>query len=124
MAGTTTDREALRKSSSVFAKNIPQIDKDQDRFYFWYPKVAINTSNNVADYAFLELLRLTQDKIQMGQTYDLKVTVWAYKDGANIDPVASGTIQLEYSKDENKTKKRLFEPVNGWVSKIEDVLDE
>ena len=124
MAGTTTDREALRKSSSVFAKNIPQIDKDQDKFYFWYPKVAINTSNNVADYAFLELLRLTQDKIQMGQTYDLKVTVWAYKDGANIDPVAKGMIQLEYSTDENKTKKRLFEPVNGWVSKIEDVLDD
>lgn len=123
MAGQTTDREALRKSSSIFAKNIPQMDDDQDLFYFWYPKVTINTSNNVADYAFLELLRLTQDNLSPGQTYDLKVTVWAYKDGANIDPVATGTIQLEYSTDENKTKKRLFEPVQGWVSKIEDVLD-
>ena len=124
MAGVKTDREALRKSSSVFAKNIPQMDDDQDLFYWFYPKVTINTSNNVADYAFLELLRLTQDKLTSGQTYDLKVTVWAYKDGANIDPVATGTIQLEYATDENKTKKRLFEPVNGWVSKIEDVLDE
>ncbi len=124
MASVKTDREALRKSSSVFAKNIPQIDDDQDKFYFWYPKVTINTSNNVADYAFLELLRLIQDKLQAGQTYDLKVTVWAYKDGANIDPVATGTIQLEYTTDENGTKKRLFEPVQGWVSKIEDVLDE
>jgi len=124
MAGQKTDREELRKSSSIFAKNIPQIDDDQDKFYFWYPKVTINTSNNVADYAFLELLRLTQDNLKAGQTYDLKVTVWAYKDGANIDPVATGTIQLEYTTDENGTKKRLFEPVNGWVSKIEDVLDE
>ncbi len=124
MAGETTDREALRKSSSIFGKNIPQIDDDQDLFYWFYPKVTINTSNNVADYAFLELLRLTQDKLTMGKTYDLKVTVWAYKDGANIDPVATGTIQLEYSTDENKTKKRLFEPVQGWVSKIETVLDE
>jgi len=124
MAGQKTDREALRKSSSVFAKNIPQIDKDQDKYYFWYPKVTINTSNKVADYAFLELLRLAQDDLAVGKTYDLKVTVWAYKDGENIDPVATGTIQLEYTKEENGTKKRLFDPIDGWVTKIEDVLDE
>ncbi|WP_103067935.1 hypothetical protein [Aquimarina sediminis] len=124
MAGQKTDREALRNSSSVFGNNIPQIDDDKGRFYFWFPRVTINTSNNVADYAFLELLRLTQDKLTAGKIYDLKITIWAYKDGANIDPVASGTIQLEYATDANKTKKRLFEPVHGWVSKIEDVLDE
>ncbi|MDC8005187.1 hypothetical protein POV27_14085 [Aureisphaera galaxeae] len=124
MAGVKTDREALRKSSSTFAKNIPQIDKDKDKFYFWYPKVTINTSNNVADYAFLELLRLAQDKLQAGQTYDLKVTVWAHKDGENLDPVAQGTIQLEYTAEANGTQKLLFDPVDGWVTKIEDVLDE
>jgi len=121
MAGVTTDREVLRKSSTKFSKNIPQIDKDQDQYFFWYPKVTINTSNNVADYAFLELLRLTQDKLQAGKTYDLKVTVWAYKDGANIDPVATGTIQLEYG---SKTEKLLFDPIKGWVTILEDYLDE
>lgn len=124
MAGEKTDREALRTSSSLFANNIPQIDKDQEKFYFWFPKVTINTSNNVADYAFLELMRKAQDKLAAGQTYDLKVTVWAFKDGANIDPVATGTIQLEYSKEENGTKKLLFDPIDGWVTKIEDLLDE
>lgn len=124
MAGETTDREALRKSSSIFANNIPQIDADQDKFYFWYPKVTINTSNNVADYAFLELMRKTQEKLKAGETYDLKVTVWAFKDGANIDPVATGTIQLEYTKEDNGTKKLLFDPIDGWVTKIEDILDE
>lgn len=124
MAGETTDREKLRKSSTIFAENIPQIDKDQEKFYFWYPKVTVNTSNNVADYAFLELLRKTQDQLSAGQVYDLKVTVWAYKDGANIDPVASSTIQLEYTKEENGTKKLLFDPVKGWVTVLEDLLDE
>jgi hypothetical protein len=124
MEGVTTDREKLRKSSTVFSKNIPQIDKDQEKYYFWYPRVIVNRSNNVADYAFLELLRLTQDKISAGNTYNLKVTVWAYKDGANIDPVATGTIQLEYTKEDTGTKKYLFEPVHGWVSKIETLLDE
>lgn len=124
MEGVTTDREKLRKQSTVFSKNIPQIDADQEKFYFWYPRVTINTSNNVADYAFLELLRLTQDKLSAGNTYSLKVTIWAHKDGANIDPVATGTIQLEYTTDENGTKKRLFEPVHGWISKIETLLDE
>jgi len=124
MAGETTDREKLRKSSTVFAENIPQIDKDQEKFYFWYPKVTVNTSNNVADYAFLELLRKTQDQLAAGQVYDLKVTVWAFKDGANIDPVASSTIQLEYTKEENGTKKLLFDPIKGWVTVLEELLDE
>ncbi|MCF6306609.1 MAG: hypothetical protein L3J09_01495 [Flavobacteriaceae bacterium] len=121
MAGVTTDREALRKSSTKFSKNIPQIDKDQDKYFFFYPKVTINTHNNIADYAFLELLRLTQDNLQAGKTYDLKVTVWAYKDGANIDPVATGTIQLEYG---TRTEKLLFDPIKGWVTVLEDYLDE
>ena len=124
MAGEKTDREALRQSSTKFSKNIPQIDDDQEKFYFWYPKVTVNTSNNVADYAFLELLRKTQDKLQAGQTYDLKVTVWAYKDGANIDPVATGTIQLEYTTGENGSKKLLSDPIKGWITVLEDYLDE
>ncbi|SMD33168.1 hypothetical protein SAMN04488029_1532 [Reichenbachiella faecimaris] len=124
MAGEITDREKLRKSSTVFAENIPQIDKDQEKFYFWYPKVTVNTSNNVADYAFLELLRKSQNQLTAGQVYDLKVTVWAFKDGANIDPVASSTIQLEYTKEENGTKKLLFDPIKGWVTVLENLLDE
>ena len=124
MAGDKTDREALRKSSSIFSSNIPQIDDDLDYFSFFYPKVTVSPSNNRADYAFLELLRKTQDKLKAGQTYDLKVTVWAFKDGANIDPVATGTIQLEYTKEDNGTKKLLFDPIDGWVTKLEDLMDE
>jgi len=124
MLGEKTDREALRKSSTKFSKNIPQIDKDQEKFYFWYPKVTVNTSNNIADYAFLELLRKTQDKLQAGNTYDLKVTVWAFKDGENLDPVATGTVQLDYTSGENGTKKLLFDPIKGWIVVLEDYLDE
>lgn len=121
MAGITTDREALRKSSSVYASNIPQMDDDQQYFMWFYPKVTINNSNNVADYAFLELLRQGQDAFQKGKTYDLKITVWAHKDGENIAAVATGTIPLEYGSN---TEKLLFDPIDGWVTKIEDVLDE
>ncbi|MCH9661330.1 MAG: hypothetical protein K0U54_10515 [Bacteroidetes bacterium] len=121
MAGITTDREALRKASSVYASNIPQMDDDQEYFMWFYPKVTINNSNNVADYAFLDLLRQGQDKFQKGQIYDLKITVWAHKDGENIEAVATGTIPLEYGSN---TDKLLFDPIDGWVTKIEDVLDE
>ena len=75
----------------------------------------------MADYAFLELLRQAQDDLKEGQTYDLKVTVWAYKDGQNIDPVATGTIQLEYTAN---TEKLLLDPVKGWITVLEDYLDE
>ncbi|WP_431167464.1 hypothetical protein [Tenacibaculum halocynthiae] len=121
MAGQKTSREALRKTSTKFSKNIPQLTDYKNDFYFFYPKVTINTSNNIADYAFLELLRLTQDNLTQGKVYDLKVTVWAYKDGQNIDPVATGTIQLEYTKN---TEKLLLDPVKGWITVLEDYLDE
>ena len=96
-------------------------NKLKNDFYFFYPKVTINRSNNIADYAFLELLRQTQDDLKEGQTYDLKVTVWAFKDGQNIDPVATGTIQLEYTAN---TEKLLLDPVKGWITVLEDYLDE
>lgn len=121
MVGQKTSREALRKTSAKFSKNIPQLNDFVNDFYFYYPKVTINTSNNVADYAFLELLRLTQDDLSEGKVYDLKVTVWAYKDGQNIDPIATGTIQLEYTKN---TEKLLLDPVKGWITVLEDYLDE
>ncbi|KAB1154638.1 hypothetical protein [Tenacibaculum aiptasiae] len=121
MAGKKTGREELRKTSTKFAKNIPQLDKYKNDFYFFYPKVTVNRSNNIADYAFLELLRQAQDDLKEGQTYDLKVTVWAYKDGQNIDPVATGTIQLEYTAN---TEKLLLDPVKGWITVLEDYLDE
>lgn len=121
MAGVKTDREALRKTSTKFSKSIPRLDKWLNDFYFYYPKVTINRSNNVADYAFLELLRLTQDKLKQGQVYDLKVTVWAHKDGENVDPVAKGMIQLEYTKN---TEKLLLDPTKGWITVLENYLDE
>ncbi|CAM1364373.1 conserved exported hypothetical protein [Tenacibaculum litopenaei] len=121
MAGITTDREKLRKSSTKFSKNIPQLDKYKNDFYFFYPKVTNNRSNNVADYAFLELLRQAQDKLKKGDVYDLKVTVWAFKDGENIAPMATGTIQLSYNEN---TENLLFDPVKGWITVLEDYLDE
>ncbi len=124
MNGVKTDREVLRKSSTKFSKNIPQYDSEQDKFYWQWSKVLLDTSNNRADYAFLELLRQTQDNLKAGQTYDVKITVWAFKDGENIDQVASSTIQLEYTSGANGTEKLLFDPVKGWVTILEDYLDE
>lgn len=124
LAGEKTDREALRKSNSFFSKNIPVMKKgDMDDFYFYYGRGPID-NNGSADYAYLELLRLVKDKIKEGQTYELKVTVWAFKDGENIAPVAIGTIQMEYTKGENGTKKLLFDPVSGWVPKMEKWINE
>jgi hypothetical protein len=124
IAGHKTDREALRKSSTFYAKNIPQMDKSIDLkgFYFFYGKAALD--DRIVDYAFLELLRLAQNDFTSGKTYDLKVTVWAYKDGQNIDSVATGTLQLEYKPKPTQTKYKLFDPKYGWIPKIEGWLDE
>lgn len=123
MAGEKTDREALRKTSTFFSSNIPVMEKDKDKYYFFAGRGPID-NNGSADYAYLELLRKIKDKIQVGQSYDLVVTVWAFKDGQNIAPVASGKIQMEYTKEETGTKALLFDPVNGWVPKMEKWVNE
>lgn len=121
LLGQTTDREKLRKSSTFFSKNIPQIDKYKEDFYM--PGRAL-TDDNGADYAYLEVMRLVKDKIKEGGVYDLKVTVWAFKDGENIAPVAIGTLQLEYTKGEKGSKQLLMDPTSGWIPKMEKWMDE
>lgn len=123
MAGEKTDREALRKSSTFFAKNIPAMENDKDKFYFFHARGPID-NNGTADYAYLELLRKVKDKIKIGQSYDLKVTVWAYKDGENIAPVATGKIQMEHTKDAEGSKALLFDPEKGWIPKMEKWVNE
>ena len=54
----------------------------------------------------------------------IDITVWAHKDGQNIDPVATGTLQLEYKPKQTQTHYKLFEPKNGWITKLEGWLDE
>lgn len=123
MAGETTDREALRKSSSFFSSNIPALENDKDKFYFFNGRSAIG-NDGTADYAYLELLRKVKDKIKEGQSYDLTVKVWAYKDGENIAPLASGKIKMEYTKGSDGTKALLFDPASGWVPKMEKWIDQ
>jgi hypothetical protein len=123
MAGEKTDREALRKTTTFFSKNIPLMEKDKDKFYFFYARGPID-NNGSADYAYLELLRKIKDKLKEGEMYDLVVTVWAFKDGENVAPVASGKIQMEYTKGENGTKALLFDPVKGWIPKMEKWINE
>lgn len=123
LAGEKTDREALRKTSTFFSSNIPQMDKDKESYYFFYARGPID-NNGSADYAYLELLRKIKNKVQEGQSYDLVVTVWAHKDGVNIAPMATGTIKMEYTKEEKGTKALLFDPVNGWIPKMEKWVNE
>ncbi|CAN5314789.1 hypothetical protein BH10BAC1_BH10BAC1_19310 [soil metagenome] len=124
LAGEKTDREVLRKSNSFFSSNIPVMKKgNMDDFYFFNARSPIN-NNGSADYAYLELLRKIKDKVKEGQSYELKVTVWAFKDGENIAAIATGSIQLEYTKGENGTKKLLFDPASGWIPKMEKWINE
>jgi hypothetical protein len=130
MAGFKTDREALRKTNAFFSKNIPQYDEEKNKYYFQYSKILVDPSNNRADYAFLELLRLAQgefkagDTYKYGDTYKLKLTVWAYKDGQNIEELATGTIEFEFTPGDSGSQKLIFDHETGWVSRIEKYLDE
>lgn len=124
MLGETTDREALRKTSKYFQDNMPTYDaskKDPDLFYFRFPISLLDNRDNAADWGFIELLRKVQGKLKKGETYKFKLTVWAHRDGENLEAISTGTVELNYG---DKTQALLLGPDKGWITMLEEGLDE
>lgn len=126
MEGVKVDREQLRSTSSFFSKNIPRKDNGyQDAYCTWVHALMEKRGTlNVWDYAYIELLYQLKDKLVLGKSYQMKVTLHAYKDGENIADLATSTITLVYNE---QSKKELFrnDPNNpGVFKKYEKWKDE
>jgi hypothetical protein len=53
-------------------------------------------------------------KLLMGKTYNLKVTIYVYKDGANVAKIAEGSIALKY-QPESQSSMDLWKE---WISQM------
>lgn len=91
--------------------NTPKIDPPND-YYFLSGRTVV--LENKLDYTFIYTILQSRNKLVAGKSYPLKVTFYAYKDGANVAKLAEGTISLKYEADSEKA-------LNTWQEYIDDL---
>lgn len=125
LMGVKVDRENLRSKNSFFSKNIKRKDSWKDAYCTWVKSLIEKQRGfDVWDYAFIELLYQNKEKFEIGKSYELKVTITAYKDGEDVGEVCAGAVNLKYTE---KSKELLHnnDPNNlGIIDKYESYLEE
>lgn len=120
--GKKTDREGLRGKSSFYSKNIKRKDSWMDAYTTWvHSLIEKQNGFDVWDYAFIDLLYQNKADFKVGQSYELTVTIHAYKDGENLADLASGKVQLKYTEESEKLMNKAD---TGILTRYEKYLNE
>jgi hypothetical protein len=98
MEGVKKDRKSCAKLGRNWASSIPKV-KTQDRYMFLNGRSFCDPSDKYYDYAFLSLMNDMNGKLLFGKSYNLKVTIYAYKDGANVGKLGEGVIAMKYEPE-------------------------
>ncbi len=98
MEGLKVDRKSLAKKGRTWGEKFPKIDS-RDDFKFLAGRVAADPNAPIYDWAYLALMSEMNDKLMFGKSYNLKVTVYVYKDGANIAKLGDGVIAMKYEPE-------------------------
>lgn len=114
MEGVKKDRKSVARLGRKWAGSVPKVEMP-DGYKFTYPRSFSDQPLKVYDYAFLALMNEMNGKLLMGKTYNMKVTIYAYKDGANVATLAEGTIGLKY-EPESQAAMELWVK---WISEME-----
>lgn len=113
MEGVKKDRKSCAKLGRNWANSIPKIESP-DRYLFLQGRSFCDPTQKYFDYAFLALMDEMNGKLLMGKTYNLKVTIYVYKDGANVAKIAEGSIALKY-QPESQSSMDLWKE---WISQM------
>ncbi len=98
MEGVKVDRKSQAKKGRNWASSIPKIEP-RDDYKFLGGRPVCDGSAKSFDYAFLALMNEMNGKLLFGKSYNLKVTVYAYKDGANVGKLGEGVIAMKYEPE-------------------------
>lgn len=113
MEGVKKDRKSSAKLGRNWASSIPKVESP-DRYMFLQGRSFCDPSQKYFDYAFLSLMSEMDGKLQIGKSYNLKVTIYVYKDGANLAKIAEGTIALKYEAESQKSMELWKE----WIDQM------
>jgi alanine dehydrogenase len=75
-----------------------------------------NDPDNMWDATWVDLLHSVKDQLKVGQSYNLKMTVYTWKDGANQEKLAEGTIALQITA----ASMEWLNKVIGWKEEKEN----
>lgn len=114
MEGVKKDRKSLSKLGRTWAESFKKIDATGDGYMFTYGRVAGDSNMRAFDYAFLALMSDMNEKLMFTRSYNMKVTVYVYKDGANVAKLAEGTIALKYELE----SKEKFDLWKEWIDSM------
>lgn len=96
----------LRKKSSNWKNKIGDLDKPDNDFFSMCPTL-INKS--YSNYAVLHLLYQLRSKFADGKSFKCKVTITNYRDGVDVEELATGTINLVYKKEYSEDVDALMD---------------
>ena len=113
MEGVKKDRKSLSKLGRTWAESIPNISATHNFMFLNGRAIGIPATKSF-DYAFLALMSSLNSKLMFGRTYNMKVTIYAYKDGANVAKLAEGTIALKYEPG----SKADFDLWKEWIDSM------
>jgi len=113
MEGVKKDRKTCSKLGRNWASSIPKVDVRDDH-KFLQGRSFCDPASKIFDYAFLSLMNDLNGKLLMGNTYNLKVTVYVFKDGANVATLGKGTIAMKYDVDSQKEMDLWVQ----WISEM------
>ncbi len=114
MNGVKKDRKSLSKLGRTWAESFVKLNPTNHNYMFLYGRVIGDSNARAFDYAFLALMAEMNDKLMFGKTYNMKVTVSVYKDGANVAKIAEGTIALKYEPE----SKEKFDLWKEWIDSM------
>ncbi|MCX7743526.1 MAG: hypothetical protein N2167_03075 [Flavobacteriales bacterium] len=98
----------LRKKSSAWQSKIGNLDKADNDFYSMCPTLLNRSYSN---YAVLYLLYQIKSKFADGKSFKCKVTITNYRDGVDVEELATGTINLVYKSANSADVDALMELV-------------
>lgn len=108
MNGVKTSRVALRNKNSRWNREIKR-ESVRKQFCLTNGRAVMKHSRWGFDYAFMYCAYQQKDKLQLGQKYKLKATLYTNKDGNDIDKLAEGTIMLTYDANAKSKLSEYFE---------------
>ncbi len=109
--GQKLDRKSQSKKSRGWA-SLPRVDAFDE---FTMKQGRLLVGDSTIDYVMAQTILNARGKLQYGKSYNLKITIYAYKDGANVAKLAEGTIALKFEPESEKT-------LNTWEEWIEEKM--
>ena len=113
--GQKKDRKSNQSKSRAWSNMVKDKEVIND-YKFLGAHSLYNDPDNMWDATWVDLLHSVKDQLKAGQSYNFKMTVYTWKDGANQEKLAEGTIALQITASSLEWLNKVI----GWKEEKEN----